>query len=143
MADRDPPAPPVRVGLPADLVEMHPRRIEIEIEMEVDIEVEALGDREDARDLLVRLGVGIGTAADQVGAVLAGLDQQLLGARIVEQALLRKDADLKIDRPGVVGFSFLIALKLRRPMRGSTSTCVRMRVVPCTMAFSSVRRARA
>ena len=35
----------------------------------------------------VRIGVGIGAAADHVGAVLAGLDQQLLGAGIVESGL--------------------------------------------------------
>ena len=90
MADRDAAAPSMLLGLPADLVEMHPRRVEIEVEMEVDIEIEALRDREDARDLPVRIGVGIGTAADQVGAALAGLDQQFLGAGIVDQALLRE-----------------------------------------------------
>ena len=70
--------------------------------MEVDVEIEAASDLEDARDLSVRIAVGIGAAADQVGAGLAGRDQQLLGAGIVEQALLRKHADLQVDRPGVV-----------------------------------------
>ncbi len=49
--------------------------------MKVDVEIEARRDREDARDLPVRIGVGVGAAADQVGAALAGFDQQLLGTR--------------------------------------------------------------
>ena len=41
-----------------------------------------------------RIGVGVGAAADEVGALLAGRDQQFLGAGIVGQALLREYADL-------------------------------------------------
>ncbi len=48
------------------------------------------------------VGVGVGAAADQVGALLAGRDQQFLGAGIVGQSLLREDADLEVERPGVV-----------------------------------------
>ena len=59
-------------------------------------------DGEDACDVLVRLGVGVGAAADQVGALLARSRQQLLGAGIVGEAFLREDADLQIERPGVV-----------------------------------------
>src|SRR4051812_47955693 len=50
----------------------------------------------------MRVAVGIGTAADQAGAGLAGGNEQLLGARIVEQSLLRKYANLDVDRPGVI-----------------------------------------
>ena len=57
------------------------------------------GDVEDAADMLVRLRIGIGAATDQVGTFRAGPHQQLLGARIVEQALLGEHADLQIDRP--------------------------------------------
>ena len=99
MADRDPAAPAMGVGLAAHLVEMHPGRIEVEIEMKVDVEIEAARDIEDARDLRGRIGVGIGAAADDVGALLAGLDQQLLGAGIVGQAFLREHADLQVDAP--------------------------------------------
>ncbi len=49
--------------------------------MKVDVDIEAARDLEDARDLSVRIAVGIGAAADQVGTRLAGRDQQLLGAR--------------------------------------------------------------
>ena len=37
VTDCDPSAPAMRVGLPAYLVEVHPRRIKIEIEMKIDI----------------------------------------------------------------------------------------------------------
>ena len=86
MADGDTAAPAMRDRLPAHLVQMHPGRVEIEIEMEVDIEIELACDRENAGNLIVGLGVGIGTAADQIGAVPARFDQQLVGAGIVESS---------------------------------------------------------
>jgi hypothetical protein len=122
---------------------MHPGGIEVEVEMEIDVDVEPLGDREDALGLPVGIGVEVGSAADQFGAALAGGHEELLGAGIVDQPLLRKDADLQVDRPGVIGLRRRIASKPLRPMRGSTSTWVRMWVVPWTIARSSVRRARA
>ena len=70
--------------------------------MKVDIAVELPRDREDARDLTVRIAVGIGAAADQICALFARRDQQLLGAGIIEQTFLRKHADFDVDRPGVV-----------------------------------------
>ena len=89
-------------GLATDFVEMHPGRIEIEIEMEIDIDVETPCEIEDARDLAVRIAVGIGTAADQVGAVFARFDQKLEGAGIVVETFLRKHADFDVDGPGIV-----------------------------------------
>ena len=47
-------------------------------------------------------GIGVRAAADQVGAFAAGLDQQLLGAGVVEQAFLREHADLEVDGPGEI-----------------------------------------
>ena len=85
---------------------MHPRRIEIEIEMEIDIEIVALGELEDARDLAIRIAVDIGSAADRAGAVLAGLNQQLVATGIADQPLLRKHAKFEIDRPGEIAFQF-------------------------------------
>ena len=58
--------------------------------------------REDARDMAVRIGVGIWTPADQVRTLLARFDQEFFGARIVEQSFLRKHADFEIDRPSIV-----------------------------------------
>ena len=76
MADGDPPA--IREGsrLPADLINVHPRRVEIEIEMKVDVEIEAASDGKDAVDLAVRITVGVGTAPDQVGARCTGGDKK-------------------------------------------------------------------
>src|SRR3984957_17924420 len=70
--------------------------------MKVDIAVELPCNFENARDLPVRIAVGIRTAADEVGALLARRDEKFLGARIVEQALLRKNTDFDVKRPSVV-----------------------------------------
>src|SRR5271170_4304211 len=70
--------------------------------MKVDIAIELPGDGEDARDLAVRIAVGVGTAADEVRAPLVRLNQEFIGAGIVEQAFLRKDTDFEIDCPGVI-----------------------------------------
>ena len=102
VTDRHAAAPARGLGAPTDLFEIHPRRIDIEIEMKIDIAVELPRYREDTRDLAVRIAVGVGTAADEVGVLLARRDEKLLGAWIVEQAFLRKNADFDIDRPGVV-----------------------------------------
>ena len=96
------PPQPKLLGFSADFIEIHPRGIEIEVEMKVDVAIEFLRDREDARDMAVRIGVGIGTPADQVRALLARFDQEFFGARIVEQSFLRKHADFEIDRPSIV-----------------------------------------
>jgi hypothetical protein len=51
--------------------------------------------------LLVRRGVGTGTAADQIGASITRRNEQLLGAEVVDRAFLRKYANLaqyEIDR---------------------------------------------
>src|SRR5262245_23710541 len=70
--------------------------------MKIDVEIEAARKLENAGDLRLGIGVGIGAAADQVGALLASRDQKLVGAGIVGQALLRKDADLQVDGPGII-----------------------------------------
>ncbi len=102
VTDGDAAAVAVGVGRAAHFVQMHPAGIEIEVEVEVDVEVEAAGDGEDARDVLVGVRVGVGAAADQIGAPGAGRHQQLLRARVVDQPLLREDADLQVERPGVL-----------------------------------------
>jgi CheY-like chemotaxis protein len=72
--------------------------------VKVDVDIEAFRKREDARDLSMRIAVGIGTSADQIGARFARSNQQFLRAGIVEQAFLGKDANLKVDRPSVIPF---------------------------------------
>src|SRR4029077_3268886 len=73
-----------------------------EIEMHVDVDVELARQGEDAVDLALRIAVAIGRGAEHLDPLLQRLHQPLLGAGIVEQSLLRKDADLDIDRPGIV-----------------------------------------
>ena len=111
MSDRDTSTPSVRNGLPAHLMQMHPGRVEIEVEMKVDIDVEFAGKLENAGDLIVRPGVGVGTTADQSGATPAGFHQKRVRARIVQQPFLRKHADFKINRPGIMIFQLFDRLE--------------------------------
>src|SRR5262245_45784302 len=90
------------LGLTTHLVEVHPGRIEVEIQMEINIEIESLGDCKDARDLPVGVTVGVRAAAKRIRTGLACRYQQVFSAGIVEQAFLRKHADVEIDRPAVV-----------------------------------------
>ena len=60
------------------------------------------GDLEDAVDLAVGIAVGIGRRSHYASAPFQPLDYQLIGARIVQESLLRKDADLYIDSPFVL-----------------------------------------
>ena len=82
-----------------------------DVEMHVDIDVELARQLEDAMDLAGFVGVVARRAADHLGAALEPLDQELLGPRIADQSLLRKDADLDIDRPFVIGDQGLHALE--------------------------------
>ena len=100
MADRDPPAPADTHGLTANLVEMHPRRIEIEIEMKIDVAIVAPRQLENACDMSMRIAVGIGAAADR-SAPCSHASFKSFGTGIVEQALLRKNTNLDVDRPAV------------------------------------------
>src|SRR5689334_10137202 len=104
MPDGDPPSPSTRSRVPAHFVKMHPGRIDIEIEVKIDIEIEVARDPENAPDMCLWLRIGVRATADQIGAGATGFDQKLVRSRIVEQALLRKDANLKVDRPGIIGF---------------------------------------
>ena len=54
MTDRDAALVIAPLGLPADLFEMPPGRIEIEIEMQVDIDVEFLRQTENFFEMRVR-----------------------------------------------------------------------------------------
>jgi hypothetical protein len=67
VTDRHAAAPAMGVGLAAHLVEVHPRWVEVEIQVKIDVEIETVCEAEDARDLPVRVGVGIGATADHVG----------------------------------------------------------------------------
>ena len=102
MPDRDPAAIAAFVGLAADILGLHPLGALAEIEMHVDVDVVGDGDLEDAVDLAARVAVDVGRGTQHAGAAAQALEQQRLGAGVVQQALLREDADLDVDRPGVV-----------------------------------------
>ena len=70
--------------------------------MHVDVDVELTRHFEHAVYLPFRIGVGIGSGADDLAAALERLHHQLIGAGIVEQPFLREDADLDVDRPLVL-----------------------------------------
>src|ERR1700756_257590 len=101
----------MRVRMPADLFHVGPGRIEVEIEMEVDVEIELAGDTEDATNMCCAIAIGIGTAADQIRAGLAGRNQHFLAAGIIDQALLREDTKLEVDRPRVIRFQLADSLE--------------------------------
>ena len=101
VADRDPPAIAEAIGEPAHLIEVEFVRALAEVEVHVDIDIELASHREHAVDLAGGIAVRIGGGADDAGAAFQRLHHQLVGARIVEQPLLRKDADLQVDRPAV------------------------------------------
>jgi len=89
------------LGQRAHVLEIERRRIGTEIEMHVYVDVEFAREFEHAVDLSVRIAVGIRCRADDAAAAPQGLDHQRIGARIVEQPFLRKDADLDVDCPPV------------------------------------------
>ena len=115
MADGDAALVVAPLGLPADLVEMPPGRIEIEIEMQVDIDIEGLREVEQLFQMRHGIGVHIGTAADQVAAIAQRVDQEFLGAGIVGEAFLRKHAQTEIDRPGIIALQRLQRRKTAQP----------------------------
>jgi hypothetical protein len=92
MADRDPAAPLVVIGKPANLVEIEVCRVEAKIKMKIDIDVEATGEIEDAADLPMRVLVHVGGASHHVRTALQGLDHDVFATGIIEQSLLRKHA---------------------------------------------------
>ena len=71
--------------------------------MHVDIDVEFARHLEHPIDLTVRVTVGIGRCADAARSIPQGRDHEFVGARIVQQTFLGKDADFDIDCPGKVG----------------------------------------
>ena len=101
MADRDTAAILIFLRALADMLEVHAVGGRAEIEMQVDVDVEFARDFEDAVDLAGRIAVDIGRTADGAAAAIERFHHQLIGAGIVEQSLLRKHANLQIDRPGI------------------------------------------
>ena len=127
MADCDPAAILIFLRALADMAQVHAVGGRAKIEMQVDVDVVFACEFENAVDLAGRIAVDIGRAANRTAAAIERFDHQFIGARIVEQPLLRKNANLQIDRPGyILLISGRTPSRLRRPTPGSTSRCVRM-----------------
>ena len=101
VADRHPPAIAEALGQVTDLIEIEIVRALAEVEVHVDIDIELAGEREHAVDLPGGVAVGIGRGTDDTGSAFQRLHHELVGARVVEQPLLREDANLEVDRPAI------------------------------------------
>ena len=93
----------VLLGQLADEMNVHCLRRVADIEVDVDLHVELAGELKDPSDLTGMVGVISRRAADSPGAAFQRLYQQLVGAGIVGEPVLRKDADFDIDGPAVIG----------------------------------------
>src|SRR5262249_23938813 len=85
----------------ADMLEVHAVGGRTEIEMQIDVDVVFAREFEDTIDLAGRITVDIRRTADRAAAAIERLHHQFVRAGIVEQSLLRKNADLAINRPGI------------------------------------------
>ena len=101
MADGDTAPVLVLIGAAADVIHVHALGGRAEIEMHVDIGVELARHLEHAIDLAGRIGVGVRCCSHHATPAFETREHQLVGAGIVEQTLLREDADLEVDRPGI------------------------------------------
>ena len=113
MADGDAPAIAAGPGLGDDCRQSGVFRIEVEIEVEIDIDAKGLRQIEDQPHVFLRLGVGVGATADQIGAALQRRLQQAIGFHLLRQALLGEGADFEVDGEGVV------ALQLQDGVEGA------------------------
>ena len=102
VTDGDASAPAELLGAVADVLDGHAIRGVAEVEVHVDIHVELARHLEQTIDLSRRIAVGVGRAANDVAAPLQALDHELVGSGVVQQTLLRKDADLQIHGPLVL-----------------------------------------
>ena len=88
-------------GQVCDEVRIQAGRVVAGIDVHIDVDVEAPRQLEDAVDLPGMIDVVVGRARRSPCAHFQALDQRGIGRGRVRQALLREDADLEIDRPGV------------------------------------------
>ena len=118
MTDGDAPAPAVFLGEIADQQGVELLGRGAAVEMHVDVDVEFARHLEDAADLSRPVGVVVGRGADHGGAALERGHHQFVGAGIVEQTLLRHDADFEVDRPAVAVDQRLDAFESAQPDLG-------------------------
>ena len=69
----------------------------------MDVDVELASELENAPDLTCWIGVVARSAPDHGGAAFQAFYQQLIGSGIIGEPFLRKDADLDVDCPLVIG----------------------------------------
>src|SRR6516164_7998023 len=103
MADRDPAAAAVLLGQFADEMNVHFLGRVAHIEVDIDVDVKFASELKYPPDLTGMVGVVSRRAADNSGPAFQRFDKQLLGAGIIGQAVLRKNADFDVDGPPVIG----------------------------------------
>ena len=108
------------------MLEVHAVGGRAEIEMQVDVDVVFARQFENAVDLAGQIAIDIGRAANGAAAAIERLDHQFVGAGIVEQPFLRKNAICRSIAQAYSLISGSTPSRLRRPTPGSTSRCVRM-----------------
>ena len=77
-----------------DLADVQVLRLVEKVDVEVGVDVEGLRQREDDVDVLLRVGVVVGDAADEVGAPGQRAPEQARGPRRLQDTLLGEGADL-------------------------------------------------
>src|SRR5919108_1751909 len=103
MADHDPSAALELIRELAHQVDVHGVGGRANVEMDIDIDVELASELEDAPDLTWLIAIVARSAPDHGGAAFQSFDQQLIGSGIIGEPFLRKDTDLDVDCPLVIG----------------------------------------
>src|SRR6516162_8125567 len=103
MADHDPSATLELLRKLAHEVDVHGIGGRTNVEMDIDVDVELASELENAPDLTCRIGIVARSAPDHGGAAFQAFYQQLIGPGIIGEPFLRKDADLDVDCPLVIG----------------------------------------
>src|SRR5258708_21952120 len=103
MTDHDPSATLELLRKLPHQVDVHGIGGRANVEMDVDVDVELASELENAPDLTRLIAIVARSAPDHGGAAFQAFDQQLIGSGIIGEPFLRKDADLDVDCPLVIG----------------------------------------
>ena len=106
MSDREAPAVAEFLCKVADLVNVHVVRCVAEIQMHADVGIVFAGQREDAVDLSVIVGIVSGCGTKTARPPVEGLNQKFVGVGDLREPFLRESPDFNINGSGV---------SLRRP----------------------------
>ena len=118
MAHCNPAAAAVLLGQFADEVDVHCLGRVADIEVNIDVDVEFASELKDPPDLTGVVSVVSRRAPDSSSAAFQRFDQQFVGAGIIGQPVLRKDADFDVDGPPVRGNKRLHSFKSAQPDGG-------------------------